>query len=319
VADLLEVYDFVRVHAPALRMRHMSMVQLLAALRVESGALVSEFRALPPGVGSTRAPDAYFVPRFLLSLLRVLFVRDVQTGGPVGQEVALAPAYTAAEALWQDLQLAWGEVLNPLTLPEILRRYLSAQEKALRDTAAFTAALTDPYGFSPLGESFMGGEEVLMAATEAMGEGSLERLDSEQVLALMRLLVEGLQDSPLIQQYIHSRLEVSGREGCWLILRRHTRCSILHVPVTALTSPPPHHTLTERPFFSVCSHPSCVCVHDPPHHCRSTTAWPTRARTRTRRSGARSASSRRCRRPRGPSRCRPTRPRRWRRCTRRPR
>ena len=221
VANVLEVTDFLKLHATALRMPPFHPTHLLSALGLENGSLGEELMVPPTPVPHKRGQSSdsgappFFLQRSILLFMRVLFGRDGATGEAFqifGNQLGpFNGAWDRPEGplghRWDKVRMVWGELLNPLTLGELTRRYLSALQEEPGGPWAVDL-FTEPYGFCPFGESFHSLNGTLTEAAEALQSKSLEDLEPEQILALMRILCEELQDTRTIQDFIQSKLEV---------------------------------------------------------------------------------------------------------------
>lgn len=188
-------------------------------------------RAFPADVG---APPPFFLARCCLAFLRLALARHAATGEQAveadGEEGPPQPPVqvrirgfgTDKDVVremevykWALVRYGWGELLNPLTLPELLRRYLGwrARERriALRGADALPPFKDEATGFCPFGESFDGTDALVAAGAEALAsaEGGVGALGPEGMLAVMRSLCEDAQELRAVQDFVASKVEVS--------------------------------------------------------------------------------------------------------------
>jgi hypothetical protein len=179
------------------------------------------------------APPPFFLGRCCLALLRLALQRHAATGEQVvdGDAEEGPPQPPAAVRirgfggdkdvvrdmevyLWSLVRYGWGELLNPLTLPELLRRYLGwrARERrlALRGKETVEAWSEEGTGFCPFGESFDGIDALVAEGAEALGsqEPGLGALAPEGMLAMLRSLCEDAQELRAVQDFVALKVEV---------------------------------------------------------------------------------------------------------------
>lgn len=187
-------------------------------------------KAFPADVGP--APP-FFLARWCLAFLRLALARHAATGEQVvdadGEEgppqppaqVRIRGFGTDKDVVremevykWALVRYGWGELLNPLTLPELLRRYLGwrARERriALRGADGVPPFKDEATGFCPFGESFDGTDALVAAGAEALGsaEAGFGALGPEGMLAVLRSLCEDVQELRAVQDFVAAKVEV---------------------------------------------------------------------------------------------------------------
>jgi len=252
VPDLLEVTHFVRQLAKPLSVEAFPLIHLLRALTegdeitegVEgegrregnSCVLMREFSEVPAPLPpfSTRggpksldvgAPPPFFLSRCFLSFVRLIFNRNVATGEARegeegGPRSGRGEPKESSIYLWNQTRFCWAELLNPLTLPEIIRRYLVArirerkaclgggEEGGRREGGKDVLEFFETEGgFCPFGEGYVESDNLVESAVEALRCMSLERLGGEHSLALLRVLMEEVQDLKGVQEWIQGKVE----------------------------------------------------------------------------------------------------------------
>ncbi len=183
--------------------------------------------------GAVGPPPPFFLGRVCLAFLRLALQRHAATGeqqvdGDAEEGPPQPPAQVRIRGFggdkdlvremevyqWALVRYGWGELLNPLTLPELLRRYLGwrARERrlALRGKAAAEVFSDEGTGFCPFGESFDGTDALVEQGAAALGseEPGLGALAPEGMLAVLRSLCEDAQELRAVQDFVALKVEV---------------------------------------------------------------------------------------------------------------
>lgn len=223
IADVLHVWDFVKLHASALSLEPFPVLHLLLALGLSEGSLIKEMQVIVPTghrhVVDPGTPGPHFLKEQLMAFLRILCYRDPRTGESLNPKLfetwSLRNFDYGVTARWMPVLTGWSEVLNPFTISEVLRRFLASlkveQAPTEGDDAPPAEVLPGPSNYSPYGESFLHDAEDLRAGTEALLEKELMELPPELLVCLLRNMVDALLERPLIQECIQNRLDVSSR------------------------------------------------------------------------------------------------------------
>lgn len=216
MADLLHVCDFVKAHATCLNVEPFPLLHLAFALGLDDGSLLREIHVMVPTGGRTvveiTEPSPFFLREYLMYFLRTLFFREARTGEMIDHSHFVAWATRGVElgvsAKWREVFAEWSDVLNPLTVSEILRRYLHAQGMA--EDEWMMNEITDlPASFSPYGESFLADRQLLDDTKEALETKTFDELAPDHMLAVYRHLCDQLLDRPMVHEFIMSRTDVS--------------------------------------------------------------------------------------------------------------
>lgn len=182
----------------------------------------------------------FFLARCCLSLLRLALARHARTGEQLeGEEFedglptppvpvrirGFATDHNFVREVevyhWALVRYNWGQLLNPLTLPELLRRYLRwrARERrlALRGKETVAVFCDEGSGFCPFGEGFEGTDALVAEGLEALDGGveGLGALPPEGMLAVLRVLCEDVQGLRAVQDFVAIKVEVRSVGGCY--------------------------------------------------------------------------------------------------------
>jgi len=185
--------------------------------------------------GQGRRGNSLFLEKLVLGFLRVMLGRDASTGDKVeikAEDKAASVSGNGAQGQTSNTGVAsgagvaahhpippqlilnqlWGDIMNPITFPEVLRRHLSLHLESRAAELFELASLKGDNPGLPPGGLFVGPqdeeEDEFITAVRAMKVSCFRELSRGQVLALLRTLCDCLLESTDVQAAMFKRMDV---------------------------------------------------------------------------------------------------------------